>query len=70
MSEEEIKSLLAGEVGDINDDEFIALIFAQPYAETRVNPEKESVQRLFDIYGDQKTNDMITIIQGIRGLLL
>ena len=35
MSEEEITSLLAGEVGDINDEESVALIFAQHYAETQ-----------------------------------
>ena len=65
MSEEEITSLLAGEVGDISNEESVALIFAQHYAETQANPDVESVQRLFDTYGEEKANDIIGIIQGI-----
>jgi len=65
MSEEEITSLLAGEVGDINDEESVALIFAQHYAETQANPDPESVQRLFDTYGDEKADDIIATIQAI-----
>ena len=65
MSEEEISALLAGEVGDINDDESVALIFAQHYAETQAKPDQESVQRLFDVYGEEKANAIIGIIQGI-----
>lgn len=65
MSEEEIKALLAGEVGDIDNDESVALLFAQHYAETQAHPDSESVKRLFDTYGDEKANDIIGIIQGI-----
>ena len=65
MSEEEIKALLAGEVGDISNDESVALLFAQHYAETQANPDPESVQRVFDTYGDEKANAIIGIIQGI-----
>lgn len=65
MSEEEIKSLLAGEVGDIDNEESVALIFAQHYAETQANPDRESIQRLFDIYGDEKANAIIGVIQAI-----
>lgn len=65
MSEEEIKSLLAGEVGDVNNDETIALMFAQHYAETQANPDKESVQKLFEKYKEQKASDIISVIQVI-----
>ena len=65
MSEEEIKYLLAGEVGDVNNDETIALMFAQHYAETEANPDKESVQKLFEKYGEQKASDIISVIQVI-----
>ncbi|MBT8343761.1 MAG: carboxymuconolactone decarboxylase family protein [Sulfurovum sp.] len=65
MSEEEIKALLSGEVGDINDDESVALIFAQHYAETQAHPDQESVQRLFETYGDEKANAIIGVIQAI-----
>ncbi|CAA6814879.1 MAG: Alkyl hydroperoxide reductase AhpD [uncultured Sulfurovum sp.] len=65
MSEEEIKGLLAGEVGDINDDESVALIFAQHYAETQAKPDADSVQRLYDTYGEEKADDIISIIQAI-----
>jgi len=65
MSEEEIKSLLAGEVGDVNNDETIALMFAKHYAETQANPDKESVQKLFEKYTEQKASDIISVIQVI-----
>jgi len=65
MSDEEISSLLSGEVGDINNDESVALIFAQYYAESQANPDPESVKRLFDTYGEEKANDIIGIIQAI-----
>ncbi len=65
MSEEEIKALLAGEVGDISNEESVALLFAQHYAETQANPDAESVKRLFDTYGEEKANDIIGIIQAI-----
>lgn len=65
MSEEEIKSLLAGEVGNIDNEESVALIFAQHYAETQANPDLKSVQRLFDIYGNEKANYIIATIQAI-----
>ncbi|WP_309496970.1 carboxymuconolactone decarboxylase family protein [Sulfurovum sp.] len=65
MSEEEITSLLAGEVGDIHNDESVALIFAQHYTESQANPDPESVKRLFDTYGNDKANDIIGIIQAI-----
>lgn len=65
MSEEEISSLLDGEVGDVNDEESVALIFAQHYAESQANPDPESVQRLFDTYGDEKANDILATIQAI-----
>lgn len=65
MSEEEISSLLDGEVGDVNDEESVALIFAQHYAETQANPDPDSVKRLFDTYGDEKANDILATIQAI-----
>jgi AhpD family alkylhydroperoxidase len=65
MNENEIKTLLAGEVGDINNNESLALIFAQHYAESQANPEKESIQRLFNTYGNEKANDIIAVIQMI-----
>ncbi len=65
MSEEEIKSLLAGEVGDIDNEESVALIFAQHYAETQANPDSESFKRLFDTYREEKANAIIGVIQAI-----
>jgi len=65
MSEEEISSLLDGEVGDVNDEESVALIFAQHYAETQAKPDSDAVKRLFDTYGSEKANDILAIIQAI-----
>ena len=63
MSEDEIQSLLDGEVGDVDDDETVALMFAQHYAETQAQPDNQSVKRLFEKYGEEKANDIIAIIQ-------
>jgi len=65
MSEEEIKSLLSGEVGNVENDDTVALIFAQHYAETRANPNKEALQRLFETYGEEKANDILGVVRGI-----
>lgn len=62
MSEEEISSLLGGEV---DSRESVALIFAQHYAESQANPESKSIQRLYETYGTQKANDIVATIQAI-----
>lgn len=65
MSEDEIKTLLEGEVGKVESEESKALMFAQHYAETRANPDTSSVQKLYDTYGKEKADDIIRVIQKI-----
>lgn len=65
MSEEEIKSLLSGEVDNVENDDTVALIFAQHYAETQAKPNKEALQRLFETYGEEKANNILGVIRGI-----
>ena len=65
MSEEEIKSLLSGEVDNVENEDTVALIFAQHYAETMAHPNDDALQRLFETYGDEKANDILGVVRGI-----
>lgn len=65
MSEEEVKGLLEGEIGKVGDEESVALMFAQHYADTRANPDATLVKKLYETYGNEKADDIIRTIQKI-----
>lgn len=50
---------------DANDYETLALLYAQHYAETNRNPEKEMTQKLFSFYGNEVANAIILYIKAI-----
>ena len=54
IDREEIIRLLSSSVGDCPEDESIALIYAQHWADSNANPQPESTQRLEDTYGCEK----------------
>lgn len=64
-SEEEINTLLNGELGNIDTDESVALMFAQHYADTDGNPDKETYEKFVAHYGDQKATDILAMIKVI-----
>ena len=62
MTEEEIEFLLSGGFDNAPKEQLEALLFAQHYAETKGNPDPEIKQKLFNIYGEEKTKDIMSNI--------
>ena len=62
MTEEEVEFLLSGGFDNAPKEQLEALLFAQHYAETKGNPDPEIKQKLFDIYGEEKTKDIMSRI--------
>lgn len=63
LSQEEVSSLLRGDMEHATLDQAPALFFAQHYAEQCGQPEADMIQRLMDTYGAQTAHDMITYIR-------
>jgi AhpD family alkylhydroperoxidase len=54
IQREEIARLLSTSLEDCPEDEIVALIYAQHWADTNANPQPESIQRLLETYGNEK----------------
>ena len=65
LTQQQIHSLLKGEIEHATVDEAPALFFAQHYAERRGEPEKDILQRLIDAYGPRTAEDIISYIRVI-----
>jgi AhpD family alkylhydroperoxidase len=65
MSNEEIRKMLSGIVDDVPQDELLAIMFAQHYADTRGNPTSESWQRIVENYGITKSRGILGSIRMI-----
>jgi AhpD family alkylhydroperoxidase len=62
----EISSLLSGDVANCPQDEAVAVVYAQHWAESNTHPEPEAVQILQQTYGRQKTEAIHLILRMIR----
>jgi len=62
---DDLKKLLAGEIGDFPEDEAVALTFAQHYAESCCQPDPVAYQRLLSYYGEEKTPAIIAYLRMI-----
>ena len=66
ISEEEVKNMLNLQFkADASDFELPGLLYAQHYAETNRNPDKEMTDQLFEFYGDKTANHIILFIRMI-----
>ena len=66
ISENEVKNMLNLQFkADASDFETLGLLYAQHYAETNRNPDKEMKDKLFEYYGGKIANDIILIIRMI-----
>ena len=65
ITEEEINAMLNGELGEIENDESLALMFAQHYADTNGMPDKETYENFVQHYGTQKAADIMANIKVI-----
>ena len=65
MSEKGIQNMLQGELGEITEEESIAIFFAQHYAESSANPDAEAWQRVVEFYGEEKAETILAYIKVI-----
>jgi len=65
LSPEEIKSFLSGSASASPQEEAVALLYAQHWAESGGEPEPEAVQRLFETYGAEKAETIDGILRMI-----
>jgi len=63
MSAKEIKEILSGETGNIPEDEAVAVMFSQHYADQRGKPSAESWQRLVDQYGEASAQGILAAVR-------
>lgn len=64
-SEEEINAMLNGELGEMDSDESLALMFAQHYADTDGDYDQATYQKFVTHYGEEKSRDILATIQAI-----
>jgi AhpD family alkylhydroperoxidase len=62
----EISNLLSGDVANCPQDEAVAVIYAQHWAESDAHPDPEAVGRLQQTYGREKTEAVHLILRMIR----
>jgi len=65
MSEKDIQNMLQGELGEIPEEETIAIFFTQHYAEASANPDSEVWKRVVEIYGEEKAKAILAYIKVI-----
>jgi AhpD family alkylhydroperoxidase len=63
IDREEITRLLSSSVENCPEDEAIALIYAQHWADSNANPQPESTQRLVKTYGSEKAEAINVILR-------
>lgn len=66
VCQEEIESLLSGSVNDCPQEEAVALLYAQHWAESGADPAPEATQRLIETYGDDKTEAINLTLRMIK----
>jgi len=66
ISKTEVKNMLNLQFeADASDLEVVALLYAQHYAETNRNPDKEMTKKLFDFYGEKTAKHIVLMIRMI-----
>lgn len=66
ITPEEISRLLSGSVANCPEEEAVAVIYAQHWAESDAHPDLEAVRRLQQAYGAEKTDAIHLMLQLIR----
>jgi AhpD family alkylhydroperoxidase len=56
LSPSEIKGLLGGEKDQVSDEDLLAILFAEHFADSKEHPDKEVMHRLIGAYGEDKAN--------------
>ena len=63
---DELAGLLRGSVEGCPEEEAIAVLFAQHWAETNASPDPEAVQKLRETYGEEKARAIDAVLRMIR----
>jgi AhpD family alkylhydroperoxidase len=67
ISEAELQDIIAGFVPDnAPQDEYVALLYAQHWAESNAQPDPAAFQKLAETYGKEKTDAIHIILRMIR----
>jgi AhpD family alkylhydroperoxidase len=66
ISQGEISRLLAGDVDNCPEEEAVALLYAQHWAESDAHPDPEAVHKLQQTYGAKKTEAINLALRMIR----
>ena len=66
IEQEEIARLLAGSMDNCPEEEAIALLYAQHWADSNASPDPEATRRLEQAYGDEKAEAINLILRMIR----
>ena len=66
LKRDEINSLLAGSVNGCPDDEALAVLYAQHWADANGQPTAESLKMLVDAHGEEKANAINITLRMIR----
>ena len=65
FTHDEVDALLAGSVDAAPNDQGVALVYAQHWAETRGKPDPDARQKLVETYGDERARAIETAIRAI-----
>jgi AhpD family alkylhydroperoxidase len=67
ISSAELHDFLAGHIpAETLPDEYVALIYAEHWAETDADPDPEAVQKLIETYGEEKAAAIDMLLRMIR----
>ena len=66
LSQSEIDTLLSGNIAVCPEEENIALLYAQHWAESDARPDSDAVNKLKEVYGDEKAQAIELILRMIR----
>jgi AhpD family alkylhydroperoxidase len=66
VSQQEIGKLLSGEVEGCPEEEVLAILYAQHWAESNACPDQEAVDRLEEAYGSEKADAIHLMLRMIR----
>ena len=66
VTQEEIGQLLSGDVDNCPEEEALAVIYAQHWAESNANPDPEAVLKLQETYGVEKAEAIDLVLRMIR----
>ena len=67
VSSAELRDLLAGAIpAETLPDEYLALVYAQHWAETDAKPDPEAVQKLIETYGEEQAAAIDIVLRMIR----